>query len=93
MGLMMVHAVGCQKDHSNSEHESAAVEEKLGEAAEQFVNTTCPIMNSKINPAAVPAALTRTYKDKKVAFCCGDCPAAWDKLSDAEKDAKLAKAK
>lgn len=54
-----------------------------------FANVTCPIMGSKIDPAKVPASLVREYKGKKIAFCCGGCPAQWDKLSDAEKDAKL----
>jgi hypothetical protein len=47
-------------------------------------------MGSKIDPANVPANLTRVYKDQTVGFCCSMCPPQWDKLSDAEKDAKLA---
>ena len=54
-----------------------------------FANVTCPIMGSRIDPANVPNRLVRQYKGKKVAFCCGGCPAQWDKLSDAERDAKL----
>jgi hypothetical protein len=42
-----------------------------------------------IDPAHVPDSLTRDYKGQRVAFCCGMCPPAWDKLSDAEKDKKL----
>ena len=58
-----------------------------------FVNNKCPIMGTTINPADVTEDLTREYKGQKVAFCCKMCPAEWDKLSDAEKDAKLAKVK
>ncbi|MBE3063757.1 MAG: hypothetical protein IMZ69_01910 [Spirochaetes bacterium] len=54
-----------------------------------FVNTKCPIMGSPINPSNVTAGLTRVHKGKKVAFCCGGCPAKWDRLTDAEKNAKL----
>jgi hypothetical protein len=54
-----------------------------------FVNTKCPIMGGAIDPAKVPESLTRVYKDQKVAFCCGMCPGQWDKLTDAQKDAKL----
>ncbi len=36
---------------------------------------------------------TVSYKDQTVGFCCGMCPNSWAKLSDAEKDAKLASAK
>lgn len=54
-----------------------------------FANTRCPIMGSKIDPDNVPDRLTRTFDGRKVAFCCGGCPAAWDKLSDEQKAAKL----
>jgi hypothetical protein len=54
-----------------------------------YANTACPIMGSAIDPAKVTEALTRTYKGQKIAFCCNGCPALWDKLDDAQKDAKL----
>ena len=57
-----------------------------------FVNARCPIMGTPIDPAKVPAELTRTYKGQQVAFCCAGCPTEWDELSDEEKDAKLAAA-
>ena len=59
----------------------------------KFANVSCPIMGSPIDPNKVPQNLTCEYKGQKVAFCCGGCPTTWDKLSDAEKDAKLAKVK
>lgn len=55
----------------------------------KVVNVTCPITGNKIDPAQVPDSLVRHYKGQKVGFCCSSCPADWDKLSDAEKDAKL----
>jgi hypothetical protein len=58
----------------------------------QYANARCPIMGTAINPAKVTAKLTRVHNGMKVAFCCGGCPAAWDKLTDAEKDAKLTEA-
>jgi hypothetical protein len=61
--------------------------------APAYANTKCPMMDGKIDPAKVTPELTRVYKGQKVAFCCSGCPAAWDKLTDAEKDAKLAAAK
>jgi hypothetical protein len=48
-------------------------------------------MNTKMDLSKVPESLTRTYKGRNVAFCCAGCPTAWDKLSDTDKDAKLAK--
>jgi YHS domain-containing protein len=53
-------------------------------------NTKCPIMGMALTEAAPKN--TREYKGKKVGFCCSDCPVAWDKLTDAEKDKKLAEA-
>lgn len=58
-----------------------------------YVNTRCPIMGSPIDAANVPKNLVREHKGQKVALCCDGCPAAWDKLSDSEKDAKLAEVK
>ncbi|MHC4584024.1 MAG: hypothetical protein ACYS3N_05810 [Planctomycetota bacterium] len=59
----------------------------------QFVNNRCPIMGSPINPAKVTKNLVRDYMGQKVAFCCAGCPSTWDKLPNAQKQAKLAKAK
>lgn len=59
----------------------------------KFANSKCPIMGGTIDPAKVPDSLIRDFKDQKVAFCCGGCPDSWDKLSDVEKEAKLAKVK
>jgi hypothetical protein len=55
----------------------------------KVANMRCPIRGTKIDPKAVPASLTRTFDGKKVGFCCPGCPAAWDKLSDEQKAAKL----
>ena len=59
----------------------------------QFANNLCPIMDAPINAERVTKNLIRDYKGQKVAFCCAGCPATWDKLADAQKQAKLAKAK
>jgi len=58
-------------------------------ASGQVVNTKCPIMGGTVNPAKVPASLTRDFKGQKVGFCCAMCPPQWDKLSAADKEAKL----
>lgn len=57
-------------------------------AAAGPANSKCPISGKPVD-----ATKTVSYKDKTVGFCCGNCPANWAKLSDAEKDAKLAAAK
>jgi len=58
-----------------------------------IVNARCPIMGTQLDPAKVPAELTREFRGQKVGFCCGGCPAAWDKLTDQDKQAKLDAAK
>lgn len=72
---------------------NAIIEAASKNAKPGFANSKCPIMGSPINTDKVAKNLIREYKDRKIAFCCGGCPAAWDKLSDKEKDAKLAKVK
>ncbi len=59
----------------------------------QFANNRCPIMGSPINPEKVTKNLVRDYMGQKVAFCCAGCPSTWDKLTDAQKQTKLAKVK
>jgi len=59
----------------------------------RFANVRCPIMGSPINPDKVAENLVRDYKGEKIGFCCGGCPGQWDKLTDAEKGAKLARVK
>lgn len=60
----------------------------------QFANSLyCPIKGSPINLDAIDKNLLREYKDRKVAFCCPECPAAWDKLSDVQKQLKLGETK
>ena len=56
-----------------------------------FANSSCPIMGGVIEPDKVAKKLIREHKGQQVAFCCGGCPTQWDKLTDAEKDAKLSK--
>jgi len=70
------------------------IREALGKHIQpQLANTRCPIMGSAINAKTIAANLTRDYKGQKIGFCCGGCPATWDKLSDAQKQAKLTAAK
>ncbi|NQV33864.1 MAG: hypothetical protein HQ515_14315 [Phycisphaeraceae bacterium] len=59
----------------------------------RYANTVCPIMGSKIDAAHVPNRLVRKFNGQKIAFCCAGCPDQWVKLSTAQKEVKLAKAK
>jgi YHS domain-containing protein len=58
-------------------------------AGARIVNERCPISGMKIDPNKVPENLTRMYKGQKIGFCSDVCPEQWDKLRDAEKQAKL----
>ena len=78
---------GCKKE------EPTTVSVNVETPKVEFVNSKCPIMGKPIDPATVPANLVKDFAGQKVAFCCAGCPAAWDKLSDVEKIAKLAEAK
>lgn len=77
---LLLGAAGCNKDGQKAGDDKAAA---------QAVNNTCPIMGTAINPAKVPADQTRPFKGQTVGFCCMNCPPVWDKLSDAQKQAKL----
>lgn len=59
------------------------------EAKSEYANFKCPIMGGAIEADKVTKDLTREWKGLKVAFCCPACPGPWDKLTDAEKAAKL----
>ncbi len=71
----------------------AALQQALSQHVElRFVNDRCPIMLIKINRDKVPAELTRAYGQGKVGFCCNGCPTQWDRLTEAQKTAKLKEA-
>jgi hypothetical protein len=55
------------------------------------VNDRCPIMDEHPVSKRLDPDLSRRFKGELVGFCCDDCPAAWDALSDQEKAATLAK--
>ena len=57
-----------------------------------FLNRRCPIKGTALDLERVPEDLTRSYRGRKIAFCCPGCPEQWDNLTDAEKQAKLSEA-
>lgn len=52
--------------------------------ATMIVNPNCPLSGK-----AVDASHTEMYNGQKVGFCCGNCQAKWEKMSDADKQAKF----
>jgi hypothetical protein len=59
----------------------------------EFANATCPIMGTPLDLTNVPGRLVRRFNGEKIAFCCEGCPDQWSKLSRAQREAKLKKAK
>lgn len=82
LALLAVLAVGCDMHGLSADRSGDSL---------AVANARCPIMGRTLDPAKVPARLTREYQGKTVGFCCGGCPGAWDRLSDEQKQAKLAK--
>ncbi len=52
------------------------------------VNANCPVMPE--DDASTSTTLA-DYKGQKVAFCCPGCVPKWNAMTDAQKDAALAK--
>lgn len=53
-----------------------------------MANTKCPLRGTAVNPE-----MTAEWNGQKVGFCCAGCKSGWAKLSDADKQSKLAAAK
>lgn len=53
------------------------------------MNTECPISHEKLEASVV----TSEWNGKSVAFCCAGCKGKFDKMSDADKAACMAKCK
>lgn len=68
--------------------EAPAAEAKAQVAAAKPVNTACPFTGGPVNPS-----LTASAGGKTVAFCCGGCLSRFNKMSEADKLATIAKAK
>lgn len=73
-------AGGCQADQK-----AAEAPKTVAPAKAMAMNTSCPFSGEACN-----GDIASDYKAGKVAFCCAGCKAKWAKLTDAEKDAKLA---
>ena len=82
--LVAVALVGCNKGPRTSGGDPA-------NTAGAVVNSKCPLMGGKVDPAKVSSDLVVDFDGKKVGFCCAMCAPKWAKLSDEEKKTALAK--
>jgi hypothetical protein len=74
---------GCKSNAKKTETASASP------ASMGMLNTKCPLMpDHPIDPT-----VTTAYGEGKVGFCCKGCVPQWNKLTDEQKAARLAKSK
>ena len=78
--IVLTSLVGC---NSNKKTAEAASDKSVA-----LTNTKCPYSGGPVNPN-----VTSEYKGQTVGFCCAGCQGKWNKASDADKDAMLAKTK
>jgi hypothetical protein len=78
----------CHSD-SKAQPKTAPATTKATTGSMGVVNSKCPMKGEPIEKGDP----TMDYKGQKVAFCCTGCMGKFAKLSDADKDAKLAAAK
>lgn len=79
---------GCKSNCCGGEG-CAACSVEEGASPAIFVNDTCPIGKEPVEADGGVAE----YKGEKVGFCCPGCKAGWEEMSEADKDAFIAKAK
>lgn len=78
---------GCaNKQQTAATEDTAQCKAFKGES--ETVNKWCVMVNDDpVNPEVEPVM----WKGQKVGFCCNGCKPRWAKLTDAQKDAALAK--
>jgi len=98
--LFAVAGAGCQQSSKKETGTLGAAPIATAGATDgrvNVVNAFCAVMDEhpvgtdKAPYMALPENV-RTYRGKKVGFCCDDCPAQWDAMTDADRDASLARA-
>lgn len=63
----------------------AKLDAAMAKQATLVCNGKCPMSGKPVSKAAT----MRAFDGKVVGFCCGGCPAKWDKMTDDQKKAKL----
>ncbi|GMV25184.1 MAG: hypothetical protein AMXMBFR58_12150 [Phycisphaerae bacterium] len=90
--LGLVALVGCK---STQEEEQCIPADATAAAAPGFINAACPVMpQDDARESGVAVAYTGSnpeWAGKQIALCCKGCISKWDKMSQAERDERLAK--
>jgi len=73
----------CHHDHDESMHSSTSKNTNVAMGA---INDKCPISGQPVSPGEVS-----DYKGHTVGFCCAGCEGKWNAMTDAQKDAFVAK--
>ncbi len=83
--LAAVFACGCA---SSKTSEAQCEPAREGAAHAVAVNGACPIMPEDSTEHSTTLV---EYKGQQVAFCCPGCVPKWNSMTDAQRDAALAK--
>lgn len=83
LALASLVLVGCAQNKQQAAAKPAA------NASMGIVNSKCPMMPEH----AAGSSVTVDYNGQKVGLCCKGCISGWNKLTEAEKADRLAKAK
>lgn len=88
MAAAMLLAGGCNGNKQVA-HEDEAQCKMVKPGVVTTPNKMCVIMfEDPVNPATEPV----TYKGVKYGLCCEGCRGRWEKMTDAQKEANIAKA-
>lgn len=87
-GVALVASLALSACSTKPAGEGEAVCKDVKPGAVTTANAYCVIMNED----PVDPGLFREYKSQRVGFCCKGCLPKWEALTDAQKDAALAKA-
>ena len=86
--VAMVAALAMSACSTKPAEESPAVCREVKPGVVTSVNAYCAIvLDDPVNPEVFT-----DYKGQRVGFCCKGCVPKWNALTDAQKDAALAKA-
>lgn len=87
---MLLALAGCNQNQKTAamEADEDTAQCKAFKGETDTVNKWCVVVSDDpVNPKTEPVM----WKGQKVGFCCNGCKPRWAKMSEAEKDAALAK--